>query len=115
MEEFRRREFDELVDKNRLVVPSYRGSFRNKLVKIKIFVGLLPESISEVSKKPNLRCLSCGWKYNFSAIDRCPLCGVDKSRELDKEDPFLNPFNWILAGILTFAIIRFGFYVYDNF
>jgi hypothetical protein len=55
------------------------------------------EELKKVSKNPNLRCLQCGWKYNFKEISICPICSSDRSYLL-ANGSFVHVF---LLGVLA--------------
>jgi len=37
------------------------------------------KAILKFSKKANVRCLDCGWKYDFTKISHCPICSSEKA------------------------------------
>ena len=114
MDDNRRKDFQRLLSNNRLLVPSYKGAFRNFPKVLKLKFGKMPDEIKLASDSPNLRCLNCGWKYNFKFSTTCPLCRSDRSRLLEADDPFMNPINWLIAGFIAFALVRLCFYLFQN-
>jgi hypothetical protein len=54
---------------------------------------------------PNLRCISCGCKYNFQKILICPKCSSDKSYFLENEDPWSDPVLRVTIGFIAVLII----------
>jgi hypothetical protein len=99
----------------RTVVPSYKGSIRSWLLKLRLhFDDHLGQEILRVSKDPNLRCLECGWKYNFQLISQCPICRSERSRMFLDDDPFSNPFAIVFYTLISFAIFAFGLSLWDH-
>jgi hypothetical protein len=86
-----------------------QGSISSWLLKFRLhFDNRSGEEILRVSKEPNLRCLDCGWKYNFQLILRCPICRSERSRMFLDDDPFSNPFSIVIYTLIAFAIFAFG-------
>jgi hypothetical protein len=56
-------------------------------------------------EKPNLRCLSCGCKYNFQKSVNCPKCKSDKSFSLDNETLFTDPVAHIVVGLISIIVL----------
>jgi hypothetical protein len=54
-----------------------------------------------LSKGANVRCLDCGWKYNFQSTTQCPICNSERTYLLSNGTFF--------AGALTIALIVIAF------
>ena len=37
------------------------------------------EELKALSRRANVRCIDCRWKYNFLSINQCPICASDKT------------------------------------
>lgn len=53
------------------------------------------------SKQANVRCIDCGWKYNFHSINQCPVCTSDKTYLLSNGS--------FLASVATISLIVAAF------
>lgn len=56
--------------------------------------------VESLSKNANVRCLDCGWKYNFTLTPNCPVCASERTYLLSN-GTFLNS---IFTIALVFAI-----------
>lgn len=71
-------------------------------VKVKIMKSATTkEVLPESSKRANVRCIECGWKYNFQATSQCPICASDKTYLLSNGS--------FLASAATISIIVAAF------
>ena len=59
------------------------------------------EEIRAHSKQANVRCLECGWKYNFHSTTQCPICASDRT--------YLLSNGFFLASVATISIIIAAF------
>lgn len=59
------------------------------------------KEIAVLSSYANVRCLDCGWKYNFQSTTQCPICNSERTYLLSKGTFF--------AGALTIALIVITF------
>lgn len=50
-----------------------------------------------LSKGANVRCLDCGWKYNFQSTTHCPVCTSDRT--------YLLSNGTFLASALTISLV----------
>jgi hypothetical protein len=55
------------------------------------------KGIQTLSKDANVRCLDCGWKYNFQSITQCPICTSERT--------YLLSNGTFLAGIATISLV----------
>ena len=63
--------------------------------------GVPRAELQALSKGANVRCLDCGWKYNFQSTTQCPICNSERTYLLSKGTFF--------AGALTIALIVITF------
>jgi hypothetical protein len=76
--------------------------FKTLLIKTKIRkIDNFPEVVTTLSRDANVRCLDCGWKYNFQSSTQCPICNSERTYLLSKGTFF--------AGALTIALIVITF------
>jgi hypothetical protein len=59
--------------------------------------ALSHENIQVLSKGANVRCLDCGWKYNFQSTTQCPIC--------TSEQTYLLSNGTFLASVLTISFV----------
>lgn len=75
-----------------------------KVFSIKVLrrnVELPREELRSHSKQSNVRCLDCGWKYNFHSTPQCPVCTSDKTYLLSNGS--------FLASVATISLIVTAF------
>ena len=63
-----------------------------------------------LSKGANVRCLDCGWKYNFQSTTQCPICTSERTYLLSNGSFFTSVLTIslvvaLLCGILILAYI----------
>lgn len=76
----------------------------HKVFSIKVLrknVELTREELRAHSKQANVRCMECGWKYNFHSTTQCPVCASDKTYLLSNGS--------FLASVATISIIVAAF------
>lgn len=59
------------------------------------------DELRALSRRANVRCIDCGWKYNFLSINQCPVCASDRTYLLNNGS--------FLAGVATISIVITGF------
>ena len=109
---FRRRadeDFGRFERAFRTVSPSYKGAIRSWLRRMSYRIGIKDgRDVMRVSRDPTVRCLGCGWKYEFNSSSLCPVCSSDRSRLLVNEDPYSKPWNLLFYTCLGFALWAWG-------
>jgi predicted Zn-ribbon and HTH transcriptional regulator len=109
---FRRRadeDFGKYEKAFRTVSPSYKGAFRSWLKRISFLIRISDGSeIMKVSRDPTVRCLECGWRYEFNLATKCPVCSSDRARLLTAEDPYSKPWNIVFYTLISIAIWAYG-------
>lgn len=76
----------------------------HKVFSIKVLgkkLALHREDFQIHSKQANVRCIDCGWKYNFHSINQCPVCTSDKTYLLSNGS--------FLASVATISLIVSAF------
>ena len=84
--------------KERLRITPLSHLFMTLLIKMNFRQSSMPRKVVLVrSKGANVRCLDCGWKYNFLSINQCPVCASDRTYLLHNGS--------FLAGVATISIV----------
>jgi Zn finger protein HypA/HybF involved in hydrogenase expression len=66
--------------KERLRITPLSHLFMTLLIKMNFRQSSMPRKVVLVrSEGANVRCLDCGWKYNFHTTTQCPICSSDKT------------------------------------
>jgi hypothetical protein len=89
---------DKDSSKERMRVTPLSHLFLSFLRKIRFKKPANPrEELRSHSKGANVRCLDCGWKYNFHSAAQCPVCASDRTYLLSNGS--------FAAGVATFSLI----------
>lgn len=57
------------------------------------------------SQSPNVRCIDCGWKYNFDKSSHCPLCSSEKTYLLSHGSFLGSVFVYVGAGLFFLGFL----------
>ncbi len=92
---------DRGVDSSRIRITPPRNLLKNFLIKarIKATPGSR-EEIMALSRKANVRCLECGWKYNLQFTNQCPICASERTY-------LLNNGTFFTSALTISAVIAF--------
>lgn len=91
--------------KSRIYLTPFRHQINILLVKAHVKKTRLPLSeVKSVSKESNVRCLDCGWKYNFNQANNCPNCLSEKTYLLSNGS-FFSGFLVSLTSFSVFLIL----------
>ena len=85
-------------ERERIYITPFRHLLRNFSIKVLIKEVDLPrKELRAHSRRANVRCIACGWKYNFYSAAQCPVCASDRTYLLSNGS--------FAAGVATFSLI----------
>ena len=61
--------------------------------------------IQVVSRKANVRCIDCGWKYNFDKTSACPVCESERTYLLSNGSFLGSLFIYASAGLFFIGLL----------
>ena len=85
-------------DSGRIRITPPGHLFKTLLIRTKLRkTNKFPELVGALSRDANVRCLECGWKYNFQSTTQCPICTSERT--------YLLSNGTFLASALTISLV----------
>lgn len=67
-------------ERERIYITPFRHLLRSFSIKVlNKEVDLPRKELRARSRRANVRCIACGWKYNFHSAAQCPVCASDRT------------------------------------